>query len=46
MAVKDAMWTEVSQKEQNAAKSMSLVGLLPHIIQALYTPLQRGQSNG
>ncbi len=41
MAMKDAMLTAVSQKERNAAKSMSLVGLLPCMIQALYSSAKR-----
>ncbi len=31
----------VSQKERNAAKSMSLVGLSPRVIQALYSSAKR-----
>jgi hypothetical protein len=41
VAVKDAMLTAVSQKERNATKSMLLVGLLPHMIQALYSSTKR-----
>ncbi len=41
VAVKDAMLTEVSQKERNEAKSMSLDGLSPHVIQALYSSTKR-----
>ncbi len=41
MAVKDIMLAVVSQKVQNAAKSIVFVGLLPCIIQALYSSAKR-----
>jgi hypothetical protein len=41
VAVKDAILMAVFQNELNAAKSMSLVGLLARMIQALYSSAKR-----
>ncbi len=41
VAVKDAMLTAVSQEAWNVAKSIVLVGLLLHIVQALYSSTKR-----